>query len=281
MLRSTTTAGGGQGDPHIHTLDGRHFLLLRQGSFLQWGMKVPRAKPEVHWQLYAHYSGHASRTHGLLLLEQSPESRAIEWTTRDCEWRTRAGPEWIALDPEKLSTPGEFSNGITVTRLFSRGENRRYELNFHMPKKHKLWSLATLHVRCMPGRRIDTKISMFNKEDIALVEGEVGPSRGVLLNQESVDAEDSKFWSTSTWPSLGGSENASSYLRLADEEGPMLLSTCSDADKVQAAELCSKHLGAAENASGYRGQVFADCVFDVCNGGGELDAELTADILDA
>ena len=67
------------------------------------------------------------------------------------------------------------------------------------------------------------------------------------------------------------------------DEGPMLLSTpsCSDSAKKEAVKICAKHLGNLENASGYKGQFFQDCVFDVCNGGEELDAELSAEILEA
>ena len=32
---------------------------------------------------------------------------------------------------------------------------------------------------------------------------------------------------------------------------------------------------------GFRVEVFADCIFDVCHGGGELDAELRADLMAA
>lgn len=37
---STTALGAGEGDPHIHTLDGRHYLLLSQGA-LTLRVRVP------------------------------------------------------------------------------------------------------------------------------------------------------------------------------------------------------------------------------------------------
>lgn len=110
--------------------------------------------------------------------------------------------------------------------------------------------------------------------------GEIGPQRGTALSQQT--EESLEFLSDSTWPSLGGSQSAARYLQQMDE-GPMLLSTpsCSDSAKKEAVKICAKHLGNLENASGYKGQFFQDCVFDVCNGGEELDAELSAEILEA
>lgn len=40
-------------DPHIHTLRGAHYTLLKSGNFLAWSF----SKDPVHWQLLAAYSG--------------------------------------------------------------------------------------------------------------------------------------------------------------------------------------------------------------------------------
>eukprot|EP00438_Fugacium_kawagutii_P023157 Skav225898 [mRNA] locus=scaffold5125:27553:28453:+ [translate_table: standard] len=57
-------------------------------------------------------------------------------------------------------------------------------------------------------------------------------------------------------------------------QGQALLQVCDDKQKTASAEICSKHLG--EQADG---DFFSDCVYDVCRGGGEVAAELAAELL--
>ena len=73
--------GSDIGDPHVTTLDGRHYTLLSQGTFSLWhfsGLEtelqsevVGTKKLPVDWQVYAHYSGQQSLTKGLLLIDNS------------------------------------------------------------------------------------------------------------------------------------------------------------------------------------------------------------------
>ena len=75
------------GDPHIHTLDGSHYTLLREGSFLLWRFGLPQ--PHVEWQIFAHYAGRQSFTKGLLLVDTSgSEPSSMEITSERCEWQT-------------------------------------------------------------------------------------------------------------------------------------------------------------------------------------------------
>ena len=46
-------SGGSSGDPHIQSLRGAHYSLLKEGAFLAWSF----SKAPVEWQLYAHYAG--------------------------------------------------------------------------------------------------------------------------------------------------------------------------------------------------------------------------------
>jgi hypothetical protein len=59
-LINPSLVGGATGDPHIHTLDGGHYTLLREGSFLLWRFGLPQ--PHVEWQIFAHYAGRQSFT---------------------------------------------------------------------------------------------------------------------------------------------------------------------------------------------------------------------------
>ena len=67
-----------------------------------------------------------------------------------------------------------------------------------------------------------------------------------------------------------------------------LSKSCTAEEKDAAAEVCKKHLGeplamsAATPMSTLHAEFLADCVFDVCSGGGdEAAAELAAEILQA
>ena len=68
------------GDPHITTLDGKHYTLLSQGTFSLWHfsgletelhLEFGTKKLPIDWQVYVHYSGHQSFTKGLLLIDKS------------------------------------------------------------------------------------------------------------------------------------------------------------------------------------------------------------------
>eukprot|EP00913_Durusdinium_trenchii_P026610 g24966.t1 len=78
---TSTNVGGGQGDPHIYTIWGDHYTLLKPGTFVAWNF----SKGSVAWQLVACYSGARFTTQGLLLLDRS--HRTMELTAEDCAWR--------------------------------------------------------------------------------------------------------------------------------------------------------------------------------------------------
>lgn len=55
-------------------------------------------------------------------------------------------------------------------------------------------------------------------------------------------------------------------------KGQSLLSMCSESAEQEAYKLCTKHV----QHSGLLAEILADCVFDVCHGGGEAAAESLA-----
>jgi hypothetical protein len=85
----------------------------------------------------------------------------------------------------------------------------------------------------------------------------------------------------SKWQELGGSEQAALYLQLADEDraSVALLQThgCGDAEKELAKQTCSKHLG--EEHGTEDAHFLEDCIYDLCHGAGETQAELVAELL--
>ena len=267
------------GDPHIHTIDQHHYSFLGQGSFLLWrfsGLHTLSSKTSPEWRLYAHYSGHASYTKGLLLLDAStPKTRALELTALDCQWRREGEGQWITMDH-----PGV--EGTDVTNLeVAWNESRDYHnVKLIMNSQHGAQHLATLHISCRPNHNINTRIVMERPGDSQYVQGQVGMTskRHSSLISDSPGmstlqtAQDQEFMSNQSWTALGGSPFGETYLSSMDEHGVSLLHrTCTqESDAVQ---ICTKHLG---NPQGYEMDFFHDCVYDVCTGGGEVTAELMA-----
>lgn len=265
------------GDPHIKTLDGRHYTLMNQGTFSLWrysgvsadvmmqNLFVSSTSIDVDWQVYAHYSGHQSYTKGLLLLDKSGGSvrQSLEITSKDCQWRASASEQ----DP-------------SATGLQLHTANNRTRVSFVMIKQGVRKEVAKLSVSCRKGHNINVAIDMKHSADLRFVDGELRVARsGAPVS--TLQTESDEFEVKTPWKDLGGSDSASLYLQEADESGGglNLLQTCEDAQMVYAFDLCSKHLGAdMQQADGPDGDFFNDCVFDVCRGG-EVAAELAAELI--
>mmetsp|Transcript_30956 Transcript_30956/g.38004 ORF Transcript_30956/g.38004 Transcript_30956/m.38004 type:complete len:92 (+) Transcript_30956:191-466(+) len=82
-----------------------------------------------------------------------------------------------------------------------------------------------------------------------------------------------------SWTSLGGSETANDYLKSLEDDGAAFTSRadCTKEEEQKAEEACSKHL---QNHRDQK-EIFMDCVYDVCHGGGEEDALSAAAFLSA
>lgn len=273
---TTTTTPGGDvtGDPHIRTLDGNHYLLLNQGTFSLWRFS---GQANVDWQIYTRYSGHQSFTKGLLLVDQSAKRfrRALEITAKDCKWRTRTeGNEW-----EVVQHPELFSGEGTALNL------TRHHLRFFMNNKHDendghdgQREVAVLSFRCRPTHYMNLAIKMRRAEDVKFVEGELRAARkphGASMLQMT----DAEFEQHKSWTALGGSGDASVYLEAADEAATSFVSKCQESQKAEAAKICAKHLGEMQKETRANADFFSDCVYDVCNGAGEVAAELAAELL--
>ena len=133
-----------------------------------------------------------------------------------------------------------------------------------------------MSLSCRPSHNMNLQISMNRQSDQQFVDGELKVARKSLSTlQTSTDFE---FSVDSKWQKLGGSEQAASYFQLVDTNQTSVASFqsqgCSDAEKGLAAEACSKHLGEAHGT-----HFFEDCIYDVCHGAGETQAELAAELL--
>lgn len=301
---STTTGGGASGDPHIHSLYGAHYTLLREGVFLAWEFKKDlgsSGKPEnaVHLQLLARYGGPTFRTLAILLMDNS--GHKLEFSAHDCALRAKEGGQPWYIAKAGLLLADTASSIQVQDKSRNTAWHKRYKkmfparINFNITDGSRgSRKVANLYTHCIVGDHLDFKITMLQKEDLASVGGEMAVQPQALKDATHVNflshsassklralrtRTDEEFQAKQPWVDLGGtaaSEKFPDTLPHASFVGGP--SDCSDAGEEEAEQICSKHL---PHEASMQSEVFLDCVFDVCHGGGELDAELRADLMAA
>ena len=98
-------------------------------------------------------------------------------------------------------------------------------------------------------------------------------SKGSMLLLAGRD--DQEFEVAKPWAELGGSSHAQQYLQNFDaHQNSVFIQMCDSRAQADARALCQKHLGTAAHSS-----YFAECVYDVCSGAGEVAAEMAAEML--
>lgn len=278
-----SSSGPVTGDRHITTLRGDHYTLLKQGTFLAWSFRKTSFNSgiqPVEWQLLASYSGARFTTAGLLLIDHTHS--VMELTAKDCQWRGRqSGGEWhnatVGVDGEDRPAYVEV---IALNRTIKGHLHIESVMKLKMKEEDQTNSVAELVTHCKPGERLDFKVRMYDQDDLDHVGGELGAPKHraekqvSFLSSKHINMKtDSEFEVPMAWLTLGGSEEADSYLKTrmqaGAEVGVSLLQSCSEAERI-----CAKHLVDLEES-----EAFADCVFDVCNGGNEADAEAAAEML--
>ena len=157
---TTTDEGGSQGDPHIQTLRGDHYTLLKAGNYEAWSF----SKDSVDWQLLACYSGPRFNTQGLLLLDKHT-GNTMEMTAEDCVWRAKtAKSQWHDVEEaELLSADGanfEVKEAGKDVEDFLKKEST---IMLKMASEHGPRQVARLMAHCKPGDHMDFKVSMFEK----------------------------------------------------------------------------------------------------------------------
>ena len=193
------------GDPHVRTQDHGHYTVLNEGNFLAWrfnsdtdvisssGLK----KTEVDWQIYAHYSAHRrSWTRGLLLVDKSmrSERQSLELTSEECKLRKHIDGKWTTMDGSELvhvPEKGRLVTGFNFTHLDEKakktwapkGRKARWDAKLLMTTKRGLQPIATVQLRCFPGRHIDVQVIRERMGDARFVGGQLGP-HGIQLKRE-------------------------------------------------------------------------------------------------
>ena len=283
------------GDPHIQTMDGVRYTLLKQGTFSLWhfsGFKTHIHSPSkgimqvfpVDWQVYVHYSGGKSFTKALLLVDKTAGSlrQALELTSDDCIWKGRtANTPWKVIDDNQLIHKPEES-GLYVSGFNVSTGNRRVKLN--MNTEHGSTDVAVLVASCRPHHHMNLKMKMEGRKYHQFVDGELGGHRAELsVLQTSAGSSDSEFAISSAWEDLGGSTKASQYLQQVDTEAgdiELMQHPCQEEQATQAQKICQKHLGAAmRNGVPDSAVLYENCVYDICHGAGEEVAELAVELL--
>ena len=281
-LINPSVLAGIHGDPHIHTLDGGHYTLLREGSFLLWHFGAPQ--PHVEWQIFAHYAGRQSFTKGLLLVDTSgSKPSSMEITSERCEWQTQGNSKkWSRVN----STIPEVLLSGPSSRMKLLGNQRKDTKKIQLLMADEQIPVATLKVMCRQGRHISMKLQMTNQKWKAFVSGELKgtgkegqkyppSSKNSML--QLATREDQEFEVKKTWAELGGSFHAQQYLQKFDEHpqnNVLFIQNCDHQAQDDARTLCQKHLGSVAHSS-----YLEECVYDVCTGGGEVAAEMAAEML--
>lgn len=301
---TTTTSGGASGDPHIHSLYGAHYTLMREGVFLAWEFKKDlgsSGKPEnaVHLKLLARYGGPKFKTLGILLMDNS--GHKLEFSAHDCALRAKEGdqPWYIAKAGLLLA---DTASSIQVQDTWRNTTwHKRYKnmidarINFNITDGSRgSREVASLYTHCIVGDHLNFKLTMLQKKDLASVGGEMAVQPQAMTAASHVSflshsassklraistRTDEEFQAKKPWVDLGGTAASERFFdTLPHVSFVTVPSDCSGASEEEAEQICSKHLP-HEASTG--SEVFSDCVFDVCHGGGELDAELRADLMAA
>lgn len=215
-------------------------------------------------------------------------SRVLELTSELCTWQTKkqGDSSWSTVEkPQMLSLPDADGDEMTAFNMIKSSKGQKMYVELLMKEQNGFKKVAKLYTRCKPGYHINVKISMSSEDDMKFVKGQLGGGHSedaALLQGER--RSDQEFVISQTWTELGGSEAAATYLNEVDEQGSAVLKGCSQEEQDEATAMCKEYMGEPptdKNDLQSFQHHFQDCVFDVCNGGGETAAELAAEIIEA
>ena len=151
-----------------------------------------------------------------------------------------------------------------------------------MNTKKGVQTIATVQLRCFPGRHMDIQVVRERMSDARFIRGQLGQHAVHTSRMKNglghwfSTSMDEEFKTTKRWTDLGGSSDAAAYFDQVDQEGAALGSStaCSPEAAEKAKQICLERMGQARHADE---DFLEDCVSDVC-AGDEAAAELAADI---
>ena len=258
---------------------------------------------QVEWQIFAHYSQHRQAwTRGLLLVDKSmgKDRQSLELTAQDCKLRKKVAGKWTTMDHAEhlhLLDNGNYVSGFNLTRSASnitfdhkvrtpkgkkKGKKARWDAKFLMNTKGGVQTIATVQLRCLPGRHIDIQVVRERMSDAGFIHGQLGQHTLHTFKMKNnrghpmKTSRDEEFKTTESWTDLGGSSDAATYFDQVDRGGALSGSSnaCSPEAAEKAKQICLEKMGHARHADE---DFLEDCISDVC-AGDEAAADLAADI---
>ena len=255
---------------------------------------------QVEWQIFSRYSWPGQAwIKGLLLVEKwkGKDRQSLEFTAQDCKFRKKVAGKWTTVEhSEHLYLPegGDYVSGFNLTRLAGnitfdqrpstapKGKKARWDAKFLMNTKRGVQTIATVQVRCFPGKHMDIQVVRERMSDARFIRGQLGKHTVHTSKTKNrwghwqATSMDEEFKTTKSWTDLGGSSDASTYFEQVDQEGALLGSStpCSPEAVEKAKQICLERMGQARQADE---DFLEDCVSDVC-ADDEVAAELAADI---
>ena len=209
----------------------------------------------MDWRIYTHYSAHRNAwTRGLLLVDKSgSERQSLELTSEACKLRKGINGTWRTMNSsELLHVPeeGVFLTGFNLTELGQqkidfefkvrtpKGMKARWDGQLLMATPRGPQAIATVQLRCFPGRHIDLQVVRERMGDARFVEGQLSHHEVELKREKNGlgnwfrTSEDTQFRMKASWKDLGGSLEAANYLEMEDVNAKqvpwLVIATCRD-----------------------------------------------------
>ena len=164
------------------------------------------------------------------------ERQSLELTSEACTLRKGINGTWTTMNSSELvhvPEQGVFVTGFNFTQLGEghfeskknwtpKGQKARWDGKLLMATPGGLQAIATVQLRCFPGRHIDLQVIRERMGDARFIGGQLS-HHGIELKQEKnglghwfQTSSDQQFKSSKNWKDLGGSPEAASYLELED-----------------------------------------------------------------
>ena len=175
----------------------------------------------------------------------------MELTSEACKLRKGINGTWSTMNSsELLHVPeeGVFLTGFNLTELgwqkidfefkvrTPKGMKARWDGQLLMATPRGPQAIATVQLRCFPGRHIDLQVVRERRGDARFVEGQLSHHEVELKREKNGlgnwfrTSEDTQFRMQASWKDLGGSLEAANYLEMEDVNAKqvpgLVIATC-------------------------------------------------------
>ena len=118
------------------------------------------------------------------------DRQSLEITAQDCKLRKKVASKWTTMEHSThlyLPEGGDYVSGINLTRLagnitfdkdvrttMRKGEKARWDAKFLMNTKRGVQAVATVQLRCFPGKHMDIQVVRERMSDASFIHGQLG-----------------------------------------------------------------------------------------------------------